>query len=118
MSLIRENTKVFKILSREHFRSRAETMLSPSGACKALIVKDGRVICGLHPMQNCGEDFRDRTCQKDFLCDTFKKFNSWPSSRQKDFLKFVEAKHLSNYLYSMGMDSGSLLKEFERFHPD
>lgn len=110
---LRENTRIFSILDRAEFRSRAETNLAPCGACKALIIKNDHVICGLHPMQNRGEDWRDKTCERGHFCETFRKFMSWPSSKQRRFLRFIDGKKLSHYTYSMGIDSGKFLKEFE-----
>src|SRR4030042_5808806 len=103
---------MFNVLSLSEFRSRSETVLSRCGACKALIKKEGHIVCGLHPLQN-GEDWRDKNCERDFLCDTFRQFLRWPKVKQDRFLRFIEGKNLSHYSYSMGMDSGRFLKEFE-----
>lgn len=115
---LRENTRIFGILTRSEFRSRSETVLSQCGACKALVIKDNAIVCGLHPLQNDGVDWRDKNCEKEFLCDTFKKFLCWPKERQEMFLDFIVCKKLSHHSYSMGMDSGKLLEEFCGKYPD
>lgn len=111
---IRKNTDVYKHMSREEFSKRGERYLAPCGGCKSLINKDGRVICGLHPMQNNGREYRDKVCDRNYMCKTFKAFKTWDRKKQEKFVKFILGKNLTNWAYSRGMDSDKLLKEFER----
>jgi len=111
---IKENSDIYKYQSREEFSKRGEKYLSDCGACKSLIEKDGRVVCGLHPLQNDGKEYRDKICEKDYFCDTFKAFMKWDKKKQDAFVKFVLEKDLSNWEYSIGMDSDKLMKEFEK----
>jgi len=109
------NTKMFKQMSKETFSKRGEQYLSSSGGCKSLIKKGSKIICPLHPKQNDDKDYRDKLCDKNFFCETFKKFKQWPGETQNRFVEFVLAKKLNHYTYSMGMDGGAFLKEFESF---
>ncbi|RLE45445.1 hypothetical protein DRJ22_04340 [Candidatus Woesearchaeota archaeon] len=109
---LKENTKQFYSLSLKEFRERSEKS-TPKGGCKALIIKNNKIICALHPLQNKGKDLRDKNCKKEYMCETFKRFKEWNKEKQKKFLKFIEEKKLSNYDYSKGMDEGTFLKEFE-----
>jgi len=111
---VKENTRVYKLISREQFCDRGEKTLAPCGGCKSLVEKEGRILCGLHPMQNDGKEYRDRVCEKDFLCETFKAFKTWSKQKQLRFLNFIEKKDPTHYAYSMGVDSGRFMAEFER----
>lgn len=111
---IGKNTELYKHMSREEFSKRGEEYLSSCGGCKSLIKKDDRIICGLHPMQNKGVDYRDKVCEKNYMCNTFKAFLTWDKSKQGKFVKFIRDKKLNNWTYSMGMDSDKFLKEFEK----
>ena len=42
-----------------------------------------------------------------------KKFRKWNDKEKKKFLDFLDFKKLDTYEYSIKMDSGELLKEFE-----
>ncbi len=108
------NSDVYKHVSREDFSRRGEKVLSDCGGCKSLIKKDDRVVCGLHPELNDGKDYRDKVCEKNYLCNAFKKFMKWDKKKQDKFVKFILKKKLSNWDYSIGMDSDSFLKEFEK----
>jgi len=111
---IGKNTQLYPHMSREGFARRGEKYLSACGACKSLIKKGDRILCGLHPMQNEGADYRDKICEKDYLCKTFKAFLTWENKKQDRFVRFVLEKNLTNWAYSMGMDSDKFLKEFEK----
>ena len=113
LSQIDKNTLIYQFSTLEEFKERGRDRLSASGGCKSLIKKDGRIVCGLHPLQHEGKDHRDKNCQKKYLCKAFKAFLEWDAAKQKRFLKFIDGKKLNNYTYSMGMDSDKLLKEFE-----
>lgn len=83
------------------------------GVCNNLIQKDGRIVCPLHP-QIAGNDLRDRTfCFKSYLCDTAEKFNDWPEEKRKAFLEFIKSKNPDWYTFSMNIENGSWLKEFQ-----
>lgn len=111
---IGKNTKAFASMSREKFSKRGEEYLASCGSCKSLVNRNGRIVCGLHPMQNDGTEYRDKICEKNYLCDTFKAFLKWDANKQEAFQKFVLGKNLSNWDYSMGMDKGTLMKEFNQ----
>lgn len=110
---IRKNTIIFKNISLKEFQERSERALSRSGGCKSLVFKNRKIVCSLHPKQ-VGEDFRDKNCNKNHLCDTILEFQNWPLEKQKAFLKFIEKKNPSHYDYSMSMDTGRFLKEFKK----
>ncbi len=98
----------------DRFIKESEDHLSRSGGCKSLVFKDGRIVCALHPLQNKGKDLRDKNCNKNYLCETFKRFKTWNRTKQKKFVDFIMGKDMDNYEYSIGMDSGEFLKEFEK----
>ena len=83
------------------------------GVCNNLVHKDGKIVCPLHP-QIAGEDLRDRTfCYKSYLCDTAERFNDWPEKKQKAFLEFIKSKKPDWYTFSMNIENGAWLKEFQ-----
>lgn len=97
------------------FRDRAKKEnLRKSGLCRNVIEKNGRYFCPLHPLQNNGKELRKGHCDIGYECKTFFEFNSWAKKKQDSFIKFLEKKHLDNIDYSIGIDSGSLLKEFKQ----
>lgn len=83
------------------------------GVCNNLIIKDDKIICPLHP-GIAGDDLRKRNfCFKSYLCDTAEKFNEWSEERQKAFLDFVKSKNPDWYSFSMNIENGSWMKEFQ-----
>jgi hypothetical protein len=113
LNQIDKNTVMYQFSTLDEFKKRSCNRLSASGGCKSLIKKDCGMVCGLHPLQHDGKDYRDENCHKKYLCKAFKAFLEWDSDKQKKFLEFIDGKNLNNYTYSMGMDSDKLLKEFE-----
>lgn len=111
---ISKNTMLYSFSTLDEFRARGEDKLSCSGGCKSLIKKNGMIVCALHPLQNDGKDYRDKHCNKNYLCKTFKSFLEWDEGKRKRFLALIESKKLDHYSYSMGMDSDKFLKEFEK----
>lgn len=111
---IKKNTKEFdESSSLESFRDRAHNWdLNPSGVCRNVVEKNGRVYCPLHPEIN-KKDLREGHCMPEFLCQTFKMFMNWSEEKQDKFVEFINTKNLDNYEYSIMMDSGKLLEEFE-----
>lgn len=84
------------------------------GVCNNLIIKNNKILCPLHP-KIAGEELRKRTfCFKDYLCTTAEKFNEWPEEKQKAFLKFIKKKNPDWYTFSMNIENGTWLKEFQR----
>lgn len=113
---IKKNTLEF-----ENKRNITEFMtrtnhLKDSGICANLIYKDKKFYCPGHPTLHGGRDFRnlDPDCEKDFICKTFGLFQTWDAKKQKAFLQFLKEKKLDSYEYSIKMDNGKLLKEFEK----
>ncbi len=112
----KRNTLAFRqFKSLKSFAERENTgAIRACGVCNNLILNDGKIICPLHPTL-AGEDLRKRTfCFKSYLCDTAKQFNEWPEEKQNKFLKFVKSKNPDWYTFSMNIENGSWLKEFQR----
>jgi len=97
------------------FRDRAYSRDLRFGVCRNLIEKEGVLFCPLHPQQNSGKDLREGHCDTEYLCKTAQEFSKWGEEKQKDFLELVEKKRLDNLDYSLRIDNGTLLKEFEFF---
>ena len=95
------------------FRDRAHPSDLRHGVCRNLIEKNGSIFCPLHPTLH-DQDLRENHCDIKHLCGTAKKFADWDSEKQENFISFVASKEIDNLEYSMGMDSGSLLEEFEK----
>lgn len=95
--------------------SKQTELLNTSGICNKLVLKNGKVFCGCHPIQNKGVDYRvnDKACQRDFFCETMKWFRSIDKQTRDKFLQFLRQKDLNWYTYSINMDNGNLKKEFE-----
>ncbi|MBL7055766.1 hypothetical protein ISS07_02530 [Candidatus Woesearchaeota archaeon] len=93
--------------------------LKESGICANLIFKNDKFYCPGHPTLHNGKDFRnlDPDCDKNFLCLTFSSFQTWDKKKQKEFLEFIKKKvsnGMDSHAYSINMDNGKLLKEFEK----
>jgi len=95
------------------FRDRRPAMDLRNGVCRNLIEVQGRLLCPLHPTRHKGKDLREGHCEVDYFCKTAKLFPKWDKEKQDRFIAFIEAKKLDNITYSMKMDKGELLKEFE-----
>ena len=89
--------------------------LSAAGICRGVVRKNNKTFCPLHPALHKGRDLRIQTesCETDYMCKTHKQFDGWDAQKKKRFLEFIMSKNLDWFAYSMGMDSGKLLKEFE-----
>jgi hypothetical protein len=112
---VRRNTLEFrKFKNLEKFRDRAGKWDLRYGVCRNVVMIRGKVFCPLHPARNKGKDLRKGHCDVDYLCKTAKVFSKWNKEKQKKFLEFVEGKGLDVIEYSVGVDDGSLLKEFLR----
>lgn len=110
---IRKNTVAFRhSVAKKAFMERSE-YLHECGICMNVIsLSDGRVGCPVHPKLN-GKYMRTGHCDVDHLCKTATFFKDWPSKKQREFLAFVRGKQMDWYSYSVKMDNGELLKEFE-----
>ena len=95
------------------FRDRAHPSDLRHGVCRNLIEKDGNIFCPLHPTLH-NSDLRENHCDIKHLCGTAKKYAEWDKEKQEKFLEFVKSKNIDNLEYSMQMDNGTLLEEFER----
>ncbi len=95
------------------FRERRFSGDLRNGVCRNLIEKDGKIICPLHPAVQGGKDLREGHCNIYFLCKTAKVFRIWDKEKQEKFISFVDGKNLDNVAYSLMMDRGELLSEFE-----
>jgi len=112
-----KNTKEFEeIRNKLTFRDRSPRYSwRKSGVCRNLIFTDKsmkKVMCPLHPGHNYRKDLRKGHCEIDHLCDAARQFPNWDMKKQNAFISFIKKKKLDWYEYSMGMDSGKLLKEF------
>ena len=114
---IKKNTLRYK----EHkddltFLHKEASSIRPSGGCYNLVqLNSGKVGCSLHSCQNNGKDLRDNICDKGYLCKTNHLFQSWGEEKQNKFIRFLNSKKLTPFEYSVGMDRGLLLKEFESY---
>lgn len=95
------------------FRDRFYSSNLRDGVCRNLIEKEGKILCPLHPVLNNDEDLRKGHCNINYLCKTAKEFDNWSKEKQEKFVKFIGSMNLDNISYSMMMDKGELLKEFE-----
>lgn len=113
--VISDHVKEPSVLNTQlmRFRDRATPMDLRNGVCRNLIEKNGRLLCPLHPAQNNGKDLREGHCDINHLCNTSKEFSKWNKEKQERFLLFINKKNLDNLDYSLQIDNGSLLKEFE-----
>ena len=94
--------------------------LRSCGLCPNLInddVRKGKVHCPGHPKRNENADHRKDYCDILHMCKTAFLFSIWDSDTKERFMRFLKHKtkkdKLDWYQYSIGMDSDSLLIEFE-----
>lgn len=115
---LKKNTQELQKQSVASFMGRTKREVRPSGACMNLVKLNSKEYgCAGHPARNKGKELRDHYkgwCNKEFLCDTAELFNKWTDKQQKEFLTFLKKKKLNLVDYSLGLDSGDLLKEFRR----
>lgn len=95
------------------FRDRKMPMDLRDSVCRNLIKKEELIFCPLHPTIHNGKDLRKNHCDTDFFCKTAEEFEKWEEETQKLFLSFIKEKRLDSIDYSLKMDEGLLLKEFE-----
>jgi len=99
------------------FRDRRPAMDLRNGVCRNLIEEAGCFFCPLHQARHNGKDLRENHCDTTYLCKTTKEFARWNDEKKKAFVSFIEQKKLDNITYSMKMDKGELLKEFQEQLP-
>ncbi|HLC88655.1 MAG TPA: hypothetical protein VJG49_01330 [Candidatus Nanoarchaeia archaeon] len=115
---IKRNTQEFESINQNDelellkFRDRAQSYDLRFGVCRNLIEKNGRLFCPLHPALHQERDLRDGHCDANHLCRTAKEFANWSPDQQKQFLQFINDKHLDNIGYSLQIENNTLLKEF------
>lgn len=95
------------------YRDRAGRHNLRNGVCRNLIAKEGKIFCPLHPIVNNGKDLRKGHCDTDYFCETAKKFSFWNEQKQREFIIFIKSKKIDNITYSILIDKGTLLQEFE-----
>jgi len=116
---LQANTAEFKIINPKvkaqllKFRDRYHPADLYFGVCRNIIKIDGKTFCPLHPKRNNDEDLRINHCNPYYLCRTAIKFNSWKEEKKNKFLQFIESKKLDDLDYSILIDNGKLLDEFE-----
>jgi len=111
-SSIEKNTKEFeKTKDSMEFLKMTDEYIDKNGLCPHIIKKE-KIHCPLHPSLN-GTDLRKNGCDVNHLCITVKEFEKMAVSRKKAFVNFLIKKNLDFYEYSIKMDNGQILKEFE-----
>tara|TARA_Y100000310_G_scaffold225132_1_gene227147 strand:- start:501 stop:947 length:447 start_codon:yes stop_codon:yes gene_type:complete len=95
------------------FRDRESPGNLRNQVCRNLIVREGQFFCPLHPNLHDQEDLRKGHCEPEYLCKTAQKFSLWDKKKQRDFIEFIDYKKMDNVTFSVRMDLGMLLKEFE-----
>lgn len=93
------------------FRDRRPTNDLRNGVCRNLIEQNSSFFCPLHPAR-LEKDLRLGHCDINYLCKTAKEFERWSDDKKLTFIYFIESKNLDNLDYSLRIDNGSLLKEF------
>lgn len=112
---IRKNTLNFKHADDKLKWGRKDSeYIRSCGVCHNIIKIGDEVFCPLHPERNSGDDLRDIPCDKEYMCRTFYMFNQWDEKKQKQFILFIKSKKLDWFTYSIGMDNGTFLNQFEK----
>ena len=113
---IRKNTLKWKNKKSTPKFMKRSLNLHDSGVCFNVIYKDEKFYCPGHPEINNGRDFRnlDKDCERQFECKTHFILNKWDKEKQEKFIEFIKSKKLDSYVYSIKMDNGSLMKDFEK----
>lgn len=111
---IRRSTRRLQLVdSMDEFAFTGPDFTS-GGTCSKLIEENGKVLCAVHPKRIGEPDLRKKICDYHYLCKTAYFFQEeWDKATQQKFVDFVKAKQLDWYDYSIQMDSGELLREFE-----
>ncbi len=116
---IKENTEEFKAANPlvkaqlMKFRDRAHPQDLRLGVCRNLVELEGKILCPLHPSLHQNVDLRVNHCDIDFMCRTAVIFETWDAEKKKKFIEFIERKKMDNLDFSLMIDKGTLLDEFE-----
>jgi len=111
---IDNNTQTYnEAKDKKLWGQRSPNYVHTSGVCYNVIRKGNEVFCPLHPLRNKGIDLRDKDCDINYMCLTYKTYLKWDLGKRKRFIIFLSLKSRDWYEYSMGMDSDSILNEFE-----
>ncbi len=100
--------------SPKEFRDRfPKELVASSGICKNFVkFEDGTHGCGIHPARVGLPDLRIGHCDENYLCQTMRIWLSWDDKAKQKFIDWLDGQYFSLYTYSMGMDQGTLLKEY------
>ncbi len=112
-SLEYKNANPKTIEEFKKFRDRRKSHDLRSGVCRNLVNDSGCMICPLHPDRHKEDDLRENHCDVNYLCETAHAFDKWDTKKKKKFISFIASKKLDNITYSLEMDGGDLMKEFE-----
>jgi ferredoxin-thioredoxin reductase catalytic subunit len=118
---VRKNTKDFIAINNKiKFMKRKDNeFLHDSGICRNIIYTnedEDDVMCPLHPCFNDTKevkDIRKGHCEIEYLCKTAYVFNNFSEEKKKIFRKFILGKDLDWLEFSVGMNEGTFLEEFE-----
>jgi len=114
---IKLNTEsFFNAKDKKKWGERSPNYVRTCGLCYNAILVGDKAFCPLHPLQNNGKELRDSDCDFEYMCKTFKVFLTWKEEKKNNFIKFLKDKQLDWYDYSIGMDSSSLLSDFEKVY--
>lgn len=108
---IKENIEAFREYEDKREFMKRRPYFKPSGICGNIGFVNGKIGCLVYPKKH-EKDMRKDYCDDDFECTTRKEFKSWNKQKQEAFLKFLKEKNLDFYQYSIKMDNGKLLGEF------
>ena len=110
---IKKNMVEFRAAqSIDSFATR-QSGLRSCGICVNIGVIEGKIGCLVHPLRNKNKDLRIGYCDNAYLCETQYSFLSWPDEKQQAFLRFITDRNPDYHEYSIRIDNGSLLLEFE-----
>jgi hypothetical protein len=121
MEAVKKNTLEYNSINDKiKFRDRnKKDLVRGCGVCNNIIYQDKdmkKIMCPLHPYFNNEEekkDIRENHCDIHYLCKTAFIFSIWNKDKQDKFIQFIKEKKLDWFDFSMGMDKGLFLKEFE-----
>ncbi len=108
---IQENIIHFGMCNDKEAFMRRPPYYKPSGICGNIGFVNGKIGCLVYPKKQ-DKDMRKGYCDDCFECKTLKEFKLWNEERQKAFLRFLEKKELDFYDFSINMENGKLLEEF------
>jgi len=121
MKALKKNTLEFeesKKLPLEKFIKRYDgDALRTCGICHNLIINDeGKMICPAHPILNNNIDIRKNYCDIYYICKSAFVFGMWSYDKKDKFMRFLKFKTKNGmdwYEYSVKMDNGTIIEEFE-----